>query len=90
MTALEVELDACGGAAAPPSAAARLREVLAEALRNGRAELAKPRGKAGAYAIQSRIAAWISHIDGSHSSIMGLPLHETTVLLSRARVRIEV
>ena len=43
MTALEVELDACGGAAAPPSAAARLREVLAEALRNGRAELAKPR-----------------------------------------------
>ena len=43
MTALEVELDACGGAAAPPSAAARLREVLAEALRTGRAELAKPR-----------------------------------------------
>ncbi len=43
MTALEVELDACGGAAAPPSAAARLREVLAEALRAGRAELAKPR-----------------------------------------------
>ncbi len=43
MTALEVELDACGGAAAPPSAVARLREVLAEALRNGRAELAKSR-----------------------------------------------
>ena len=43
MTALEVELDACGGAAAPPSAIARLREVLAEALRTGRAELAKPR-----------------------------------------------
>ena len=43
MTALEVELDACGGAAAPPSAAARLREVLAEALRAGRVELAKPR-----------------------------------------------
>ena len=31
MTALEGELDACGGADAPPSAAARLREVLAEA-----------------------------------------------------------
>jgi hypothetical protein len=43
MTALEVELDACGGAEAPPSAAARLREVLAEALRTGRAELAKSR-----------------------------------------------
>jgi hypothetical protein len=43
MTALDVELDACGGASAPPSAAARLREVLTEALRNGRDELAKPR-----------------------------------------------
>ena len=43
MTALQGELDACGGADAPPSAAARLREVLAAALRHGRAELAKPR-----------------------------------------------
>ena len=43
MTALEGELDACGGADAPPSAAARLKEVLAESLRHGRAELAKPR-----------------------------------------------
>jgi hypothetical protein len=43
MTALEVELDACGGADAPATAAARLREVLAEALKAGRAELAKPR-----------------------------------------------
>jgi hypothetical protein len=43
MTALEGELDACGGAAAPPSAAARLKEVLAESLKAGRTELAKPR-----------------------------------------------
>ncbi|HWK26772.1 MAG TPA: hypothetical protein VNS09_09420 [Solirubrobacter sp.] len=43
MTALEVELDACGGAQAPASAAARLKEVLTEALKLGRAELAKPR-----------------------------------------------
>ena len=43
MTALEVELDACGGADAPATAAARLREVLTDALRRGRAELAKPR-----------------------------------------------
>ncbi len=42
-TALEGELRACGGAAAPPSATARLRDVLAAALRQGRAELAKPR-----------------------------------------------
>lgn len=50
----------------------------------------EPRGKAGAYAIQGRIAAWIAHIDGSHSGIMGLPLHETTTLLARARVRLEL
>ena len=50
----------------------------------------EPVGKAGAYAIQGRIAAWIEHIEGSHSGIMGLPLHETTTLLSRARVRLEL
>ena len=38
-------------------------------------------GKAGAYAIQSAAAAWIEHIEGSHSSIMGLPLFETAQLL---------
>ena len=43
MTALEGELDACGGAKAPPSAAARLREVLTETLKRGRSDLAKPR-----------------------------------------------
>ena len=50
----------------------------------------EPFGKAGAYAIQGRIAAWIEHIDGSYTGIMGLPLHETTTLLSRARVRLEL
>lgn len=38
-------------------------------------------GKAGAYAIQSAAAAWIEHIEGSHSGIMGLPLYETAQLL---------
>ncbi len=50
----------------------------------------EPNGKAGAYAIQGRIAAWIEHIEGSYSGIMGLPLHETATLLSRARVRLEL
>jgi hypothetical protein len=47
MTALEGELVALGGAAAPPSATARLRDVLGSALRHGRAELAKPRSGYG-------------------------------------------
>jgi len=43
----------------------------------------EPFGKAGAYAIQSRAARWIAHIEGSYSGIMGLPLFETAQLLGR-------
>ncbi|ODU08919.1 MAG: septum formation inhibitor Maf [Rubrivivax sp. SCN 71-131] len=49
----------------------------------------EPFGKAGAYAIQGRIAAWIEHLSGSYSGVMGLPLFETARLLARAGVRIE-
>jgi septum formation protein len=41
----------------------------------------EPMGKAGAYAVQGRAAAFISHISGSYSGIMGLPMHETAQLL---------
>jgi septum formation protein len=46
----------------------------------------EPFGKAGAYAIQSALAGWIAHIDGSYSGIMGLPLAETAALLRTAKV----
>lgn len=48
----------------------------------------EPFGKAGSYAIQSALAGWIAHIDGSHSSIMGLPLYETAQMLRRAGVAV--
>lgn len=41
----------------------------------------EPLGKAGGYAIQGLAAAFISHLDGSYSGVMGLPLYETTRLL---------
>jgi septum formation protein len=41
----------------------------------------EPMGKAGAYAIQGKAAAYVSHISGSYSGIMGLPMHETATLL---------
>ena len=41
----------------------------------------EPLGKAGAYAVQGRAAAYISHVNGSYSGIMGLPLFETARLL---------
>ena len=46
------------------------------------------RGKAGAYAIQGRAAAFIAHLSGSYSGVMGLPLFETAALLRRHGVSI--
>ena len=40
-------------------------------------------GKAGAYAIQGIAEAFVSRLDGSHSGVMGLPLHETARLLAK-------
>ena len=38
-------------------------------------------GKAGAYAIQGAAQAFIPHLSGSYSGVMGLPLYETGRLL---------
>ena len=42
------------------------------------------RGKAGGYAIQGRAEAFVRMLQGSHSGVMGLPLHETLSLLQGA------
>jgi septum formation protein len=39
------------------------------------------RGKAGAYGIQGRAGGFVTAIQGSYSSIVGLPLYETRTLL---------
>jgi septum formation protein len=44
-------------------------------------------GKAGAYAIQGRAAAFVPHLSGSYSSVMGLPLFETVELLKAFGVK---
>jgi septum formation protein len=48
----------------------------------------EPMGKAGAYAVQGRVAMYISRISGSYSGIMGLPLHETALLLRQAGLKL--
>jgi septum formation protein len=48
-------------------------------------ETGEPVGKAGGYAIQGRGAAFIEHISGSYSGVMGLPLYETARLLQAAK-----
>jgi septum formation protein len=42
------------------------------------------RGKAGGYAIQGRAAVFVRYLAGSHSGVVGLPLHETLSLLEGA------
>ncbi len=59
---------------------------LPEAVIQAYAASGEPFGKAGAYAIQSSLAGWIAHIDGSYSGIMGLPLFETAELLRKAGI----
>jgi septum formation protein len=39
--------------------------------------------KAGAYAIQGRAQAFVTELRGSHSGVIGLPLHETAQLLKK-------
>jgi septum formation protein len=46
----------------------------------------EPFGKAGGYAIQGLAAAFIEHLAGSYSGVMGLPLYETSLLLARAGI----
>ena len=43
----------------------------------------EPFDKAGGYAIQGRAAAFVQHLDGSYSGVVGLPLFETAEVLSR-------
>jgi len=44
----------------------------------------EPLGKAGAYGIQGRAAAYVEQLSGSYSGIMGLPMYETAQLLRAA------
>ncbi|MFZ6772721.1 Maf family protein [Undibacterium sp. SXout7W] len=46
----------------------------------------EPYDKAGGYGIQGAAARFISHISGSYSGIMGLPLFETCQLLRQAGI----
>jgi septum formation protein len=52
-------------------------------LRTAKAYAASGEGwdKAGGYAIQGKAGAFVTHISGSYSGIVGLPLHETAKLL---------
>jgi len=50
----------------------------------------EPADKAGAYAIQGQAARFISHLSGSYSGVMGLPLFETAQLLAAAGIELPI
>jgi len=71
-----------GGAAARVSSSSVTFRVLTPAEIDAYWRTGEPADKAGGYAVQGRAAAFISHISGSYSGIMGLPLYETWELLA--------
>lgn len=48
----------------------------------------EPMDKAGAYGIQGRAGAYVEHLAGSYSGVMGLPLFETARLLESTGLQI--
>ena len=54
---------------------------LADAIISAYVATGEQRDKAGSYGIQGKAGAWIKHIEGSYSGVMGLPLYETAKLL---------
>jgi septum formation protein len=59
---------------------------LAEAQMRAYWAAGEPQGKAGGYAIQGLGAVFVSHIAGSYTGVMGLPLYETAEMLRAAGV----
>ena len=45
-------------------------------------------GKAGGYAIQGLASSFVTHINGSYSAVVGLPLFETRALLEAVGVHV--
>jgi septum formation protein len=71
-----------GGAAARVSSSSVSLRPLTPAEIDWYWRTGEPADKAGGYAVQGRAAAFICHIAGSYSGIMGLPLYETWELLA--------
>ena len=60
--------------------------VLSDAMINTYIASGEPMDKAGSYAIQGLAGGWIKKIEGSYTGVMGLPVHETAMLLAKLEV----
>ena len=55
--------------------------ALTEAMMSDYWDSGEPADKAGGYGIQGLGAAWVSHINGSYTNVVGLPLAQTLALI---------
>lgn len=62
--------------------------VLTDAMMQAYCMTTEPYDKAGGYGIQGLASVFVERIAGSHSGIVGLPLHETAQLLHQAGIQI--
>jgi septum formation protein len=46
----------------------------------------EPFDKAGAYGIQGHGSVFVKRIEGSYSNIVGLPIHEVTLLFNKLNI----
>ena len=56
---------------------------LSDAMINAYIATNEPMDKAGSYAIQGLAGSWVVRIEGSYTGVMGLPVHETALLLNK-------
>jgi septum formation protein len=74
-------------ATAPSLTRVRMRPLSEDEIRRYCAT-GEPLGKAGAYALQGIGGAFIEHIEGSSSGVVGLPLAQATRLLAQAGIEV--
>ena len=56
---------------------------LSDAMISGYIATGEHKDKAGSYAIQGLAGNWVVRIEGSYTGVIGLPVHETAMLLER-------
>jgi septum formation protein len=77
----------CGGAPETLISESEVRfRATTAAERRAYCATGEPFDKAGGYGIQGRAAVFVEHLNGSYSSVVGLPLFETAALLERCGV----
>ena len=61
--------------------------VLGDELIDAYVATGEPMDKAGAYAIQGKAALFVERIEGCYFNVVGLPLYQLSLLLSRMEIK---